>query len=122
MVKHGAQLHDRVRVQSHCVVGAGVVIEEDAFLATGVVVLTGRMMSTAARRPPPRLRRGCQIGAGVTVLPGIEIGEEAIVGAGAVVTEDVPPGAVVTGIPARQSDDGTEKTRTLRASQAPSSS
>lgn len=101
MVKHGAELHDRVRVQSHCVVGSGVVVEQDAFLATGVVILTGRIMSTTARRPPPRLRRGCQIGAGVTVLPGIEIGEEAVVGAGAVVTADVPPGVVVKGTPAR---------------------
>jgi len=102
MVKRGAELHDRVRVQSHCVVGSGVVIEQDAFLGTGVQILTGRTMSTAARRPPPRLRRACQIGAGAQILPGVEIGEAAVVGAGAVVAADVPPGAVVTGVPARQ--------------------
>jgi acetyltransferase-like isoleucine patch superfamily enzyme len=101
MVKHGAELHDRVRVQSHCVVGSGVVIEQDAFLATGVQILTGRLMTSADRRPPPRLRQGCQIGAGVQILPGVEIGEGAVVGAGAVVRADVPPGAVVKGVPAR---------------------
>jgi UDP-2-acetamido-3-amino-2,3-dideoxy-glucuronate N-acetyltransferase len=101
MVKHGAELHDRVRVQSHCVVGSGVVIEQDAFLATSVQILTGRLMTSADRRPPPRLRRGCQIGAGVQILPGVEIGEGAVVGAGAVVTDDVPPGAVAKGLPAR---------------------
>jgi UDP-3-O-[3-hydroxymyristoyl] glucosamine N-acyltransferase len=60
MVKHGAELHDRVRMQPHCVIDSGVVVEQDAFLGTDVVILTGRMMSTAARRPQPRLRRGCQ--------------------------------------------------------------
>jgi len=105
MVKHGAELHDRVRVQSHCVVGSEVVIEQDAFLGTGVQILTGRLMTSADRRPPPHLRRACQIGAGAQILPGVEIGEEAVVGAGAVVTAYVPPGAVVSGIPARQKAD-----------------
>ncbi len=100
-VKHGAEIHDRVRMQSHCVVGSGVVIEEDAFLGPGVHVLTGRMMTSEARRPPPHLQRGCQIGAGARIMPGVDIGAEAIVGAGAVVTGDIPAGTVVRGVPAR---------------------
>ena len=50
---------------------------------------------------PVRLRRGCYLGAGCTVLPGVTVGERAVVAAGAVVTRDVPPGAIVGGVPAR---------------------
>jgi acetyltransferase-like isoleucine patch superfamily enzyme len=88
-------------MQNHCVLGPGAIIEEDCFLGPGVCLLTGRTMNGAARRPPPILRRGCQIGAGAKIMSGVEIGEEAIVGAGAVVTGDVVPGATVRGVPAR---------------------
>jgi acetyltransferase-like isoleucine patch superfamily enzyme len=60
-----------------------------------------------ARHPPgegvvgPTLRRACRIGGGATLTPGVEIGEEAFVAAGAVVTRDVPARAVVMGVPAR---------------------
>lgn len=101
LVRHGAELHDRVRLQANCIVGPGVVIEQDVFLAPGVQILTGRIMTTEDRRPAPRLRRGCQIGAGVQILPGVEIGAEAVVGAGASVTKDVPAGVTVRGVPAR---------------------
>ena len=63
---------------------------------------------TMARHPEgesrkgPALRRACRIGGGAVLCPGIEIGEEAFVGAGAVVVCDVPPRAVVVGVPARQ--------------------
>ena len=49
----------------------------------------------------PRVRRGARIGANATLLPGLEIGEDALVAAGSVVTRDVPPGVVVAGNPAR---------------------
>lgn len=101
VISRGVELGDRVRMQSHCGIGPGVVIEEDAFLGPAVRVLTGRTMSTPARAATPILRRGCQVGAGVRILQGVEIGEEAVVGAGAVVVDDVPPGAVVRGVPAR---------------------
>jgi acetyltransferase-like isoleucine patch superfamily enzyme len=62
---------------------------------------------TAGRRPRgqplrgPVFRRACRVGAGAVLLPGVEIGEEAFVGAGAVVTRDVPPRSVAVGVPAR---------------------
>ena len=63
--------------------------------------------STMARHPPdeplagPTLRRACRVGGGVVLCPGVELGEEAFVAAGAVVTRDVPARAVVMGVPAR---------------------
>ena len=87
-------------MQSHCGLGPGVVVEADAFLGPGVRILTGRTMGTAPRSAPPVLRRACQIGAGARILSGVEIGEEAVVGAGAVVVADVPAGVTVRGVPA----------------------
>jgi serine acetyltransferase len=100
VLNSGVELGERVRMQSHCGIGPGVVIEDDAFLGPAVRILTGRTMS---RRPraTPTLRRGCQIGAGARIMQGVEIGEEAVVGAGAVATADVPAGDTVCGIPAR---------------------
>ena len=74
------------------------------FIAPGVMLTND---PTAGRRPPgvelrgATLRRGCRVGARAVLLPGIEVGAEAFVGAGAVVTRDVAPGAVVVGVPAR---------------------
>lgn len=51
---------------------------------------------------PVRLRRGCYLGAGCLVLPGVTVGERAVVAAGAVVTRDVPPASIVAGVPARE--------------------
>jgi UDP-2-acetamido-3-amino-2,3-dideoxy-glucuronate N-acetyltransferase len=100
-VGHGADIGERVRTQNNCVIGPDVVIEPGAFLGPGVQVLTGRTMSGSPRRPPPVLRRGCQVGAGALIMPGVEIGVEAIVGAGAVVLDDIPDSTVVAGVPAR---------------------
>ena len=79
-------------------------IEEDVFVGPGVTTTND---STMARHPPdepldgPTLRRACRVGGGVVLCPGVELGEEAFVAAGAVVTRDVPARAVVMGVPAR---------------------
>jgi acetyltransferase-like isoleucine patch superfamily enzyme len=61
----------------------------------------GRTEQRHSLRKGPTIRRGARIGGGAVLCPGVEIGEEAFVGAGAVVVEDVPPGVVVVGNPAR---------------------
>ncbi len=80
-------------------------IEEDVFIAPCVVTTNdnfmGRTEARLAAMKGPTIRRGARIGGGAVLLPGIEIGEEAFVGAGAVVAKDVPPRAVIVGNPAR---------------------
>jgi len=96
---------DRASVQTRCYLARGTLVEEDAFLGPGVTITND---DTMGRHEPDErlrgatLRRGCRVGAGVVLCPGVEIGEEAFVAAGAVVTADVPPRAVVMGAPARR--------------------
>jgi acetyltransferase-like isoleucine patch superfamily enzyme len=84
-------------------------LEEDVFIAPCVVTTNDNFMGRTERRHElrkgPTIRRGARIGGGAVLLPGIEIGEEAFVGAGAVVLRDVPPRALVVGNPARQLRD-----------------
>ncbi len=93
------------RIQSNSYITAYMLIEDDVFVAPCVVTTNDNFMGrTEARKAllrGPTLRRGARIGGGVTLCPGIEVGAEAFVGAGAVVTRDVPPGVVVVGVPAR---------------------
>ena len=94
----------RVRVQSNVYLTAFTIVENDVFVGPGVVTTND---DTMARHPPgapllgATLRRACRIGGGAVLTPGVEIGEEAFVAAGALVTSDVPARAVVMGAPAR---------------------
>lgn len=100
----------RVYLNFNCVVldVAPVEIGEGTLLGSGVQLLTAEHPVDAGSRAqglesgqPIRIGRNVWIGAGALILPGVTIGDEAIVGAGAVVTRDVPPGAKVIGNPAR---------------------
>ena len=95
----------RVRVQTGCYITAHTRIEDDVFVGPGVITTNDDTMARHPEDEPrkgPTLRRACRIGGGVVLCPGVEVGEEAFIGAGAVVIGDVPPGAVMVGVPARQ--------------------
>ena len=92
-------------MQTRCYLTTGSLVEEDAFLGPGVVLANDNTMGRHSPEEPlrgPVLRRACRIGAGTVICPGVEIGEEAFVAAGTVVTADVPARAVVVGVPARK--------------------
>jgi acetyltransferase-like isoleucine patch superfamily enzyme len=103
-VENDVRIGARVRLQTNAYITAWSVVEDDVFVAPGVITTND---PTAGRRRQgqelrgPTLRRACRIGAGAVLLPGVEVGEEAFVAAGAVVTADVPARAVVMGVPAR---------------------
>jgi acetyltransferase-like isoleucine patch superfamily enzyme len=97
--------YSRIQDQVHLV--GDMVVEEHVFIGMGVVttndnsVYIGRFGIGGGKQRGPTIRRYAVVGAGATILPNLEIGEGALVGAGAVVTRDVPPWSVVTGVPAR---------------------
>ena len=103
-VDPGVIVGERASVQTRCYLTGGTVIEDDVFIGPGVTLTNDNTMD---RHPPetklegPLLRRACRIGGGAVICPGIEVGEEAFVAAGAVVTADVAPRSVVMGVPAK---------------------
>jgi acetyltransferase-like isoleucine patch superfamily enzyme len=93
------------RIQAEAYVTAYSTLEEDVFIAPCVVTTNDDFMGRTEKRRElmrgPTIRRSARVGGGAILCPGVEIGEEAFVGAGAVVTRDVPPRVVVVGSPAR---------------------
>jgi UDP-2-acetamido-3-amino-2,3-dideoxy-glucuronate N-acetyltransferase len=110
-IQKGAVIGARCKVSSHAFICAGVTIEDEVFVGHGVMFTNDRYPRATAdgqlqtetdwRVIPTRVRRGASIGSGAVILCGITIGERVIVGAGAVVTQDLPSGAIVAGVPAR---------------------
>lgn len=93
-----------VSIQAGAYITNGTVIEDEVFVGPGVVTTNDRYLG---RRPDaallgPKLKRGCAIGANATILPGVVIGEYATIGAGSVVTKNVPEGEIWYGNPARK--------------------
>ncbi len=96
------RIGDRVNIQTGVYIPTGTIIEDDVFLGPRAVLTNDRHMGrTTHWHEPVTLKRGARIGANSVILPGITIGEEAVVGAGTVVTKDVPAYVIVVGNPAR---------------------
>src|SRR5213082_1949140 len=106
LVENDTSIGAMTKIQAHAYVTAYSTLEESVFVAPCVVTTNDNFMGRTERRHElikgPTIRRGARVGGGAILCPGVEIGEEAFVGAGAVVTRDVPPRAVVVGNPARQ--------------------
>jgi acetyltransferase-like isoleucine patch superfamily enzyme len=111
-IQKGARVGARCKISSHTFVCEGVTIEDEVFVGHGVTFINDRFpratnqggqLQTEAdwKCDATLVKRGASIGSGATILCGVTIGEKAIVGAGSVVTKDVPPGGVVAGNPAR---------------------
>jgi acetyltransferase-like isoleucine patch superfamily enzyme len=109
LVENDTRIGARTKIQANAYVTAYSILEDDVFIAPCVVTTNdnfmGRTEQRHALRKGPTIRRGARIGGGAVLLPGIEVGEEAFVGAGAVVVRNVPPRALVVGNPARQIRD-----------------
>ncbi|MFN2472021.1 MAG: N-acetyltransferase [Gaiellaceae bacterium] len=105
LVENDTTIGALTKIQAEAYVTAYSTLEENVFIAPCVVTTNDNFMGRTEQRlaliKGPTIRRGARIGGGAILLPGIEIGEEAFVGAGAVVVRDVPPRVVVVGSPAR---------------------
>lgn len=111
-IQKNARIGERCKISSHTFICEGVTIEDEVFVGHGVMFVNDRFpratneageLSTEADWTvhPTLVKRGASIGSGATILCDVTIGERATVGAGAVVTKDVPDGAVVVGNPAQ---------------------
>jgi acetyltransferase-like isoleucine patch superfamily enzyme len=105
LVENDTTIGAFTRIQAEAYITAYSTLEDEVFIAPCVVTTNDNFMGRTERRHElvkgPTIRRRARIGGGAVLCPGIEIGEEAFVGAGAVVTKDVPPRVVVVGTPAR---------------------
>jgi acetyltransferase-like isoleucine patch superfamily enzyme len=105
LVENDTTIGAMTKIQAHAYITAYSTLEEHVFIAPCVVTTNDDFMGRTERRRAlvkgPTIRRGARIGGGAILLPGVEIGEEAFVGAGAVVTKHVEPRMLVVGNPAR---------------------
>jgi acetyltransferase-like isoleucine patch superfamily enzyme len=111
-IQRGARIGNRCKISSHTFICEGVTIEDGVFVGHNVTFINDRFPRATNQSgslqsesdwkcEPTRVRRGASIGSGATLLCGVTVGEDAIVGAGSVVIRDVPPCSIVAGNPAR---------------------
>jgi acetyltransferase-like isoleucine patch superfamily enzyme len=111
-IQKGAKIGERCKISSHTFICEGVTLEAEVFVGHSVTFINDRLprATTGDGRPKTEadwncqrtlVKRGASIGSGATLLGGITIGQNALVGAGSVVTKDVPANATVAGNPAR---------------------
>ena len=110
-IQKDAQIGNRCKISSHSFICAGAVIEDEVFVGHGVMFINdlypratteGKLQTEADWKIiPTYIRRGASLGSNSTILCGISVGIQAVVGAGAVVTKNVPDFTVVAGVPAR---------------------
>jgi acetyltransferase-like isoleucine patch superfamily enzyme len=106
LVENDTSVGALTKIQAHAYITAYSLLEDNVFIAPCVITTNDNFMGRTEKRHElvkgPTIRRGARVGGGCVLLPGIEVGEEAFIGAGAVVIRDVPPRALMVGNPARQ--------------------
>jgi len=98
------RIGNNVRIQDKAHLTPGMIVEDNVFIGPCAVTMNDKypvVLNPDYAKRPPHLLEGCSIGAGAVILPGVTIGRDATVGAGAVVTKDVPDKVTVVGCPAR---------------------
>jgi len=111
-IQKGARIGKRVKISSHTFICEGVSVEDNVFIGHGVMFINDKYPRATASDGSPQteadweciptfVKQGASIGSNATILCGVTIGKNAIVGAGSVVTHDVPEGGIVAGVPAR---------------------
>ena len=109
LVENDTTIGAMTKIQAEAYITAYSTVEEQVFIAPCVVMTNDNWMGRTEQRfgnvKGPTIRRGARVGGGVVICPALEIGAEAFIGAGAVVTKDVPPRALMVGNPARHIRD-----------------
>ena len=111
-IQKGASIGKNCKISSHPFICEGVHLEDDCFIGHGVMFINDKLPRATVEGGglqtesdwacvPTYIRKGASVGSNATILCGISVGEKAIVGAGSVVTKDVPAGTIVAGNPAR---------------------
>ncbi len=111
-IQKNAKVGRNVKISSHTFICEGVTIEDDVFVGHNVSFINdkyprstnqdGSLQTEADWKVVPTLiKRGASIGTSTTILCGVTVGENAVIGAGSVVTHDIPPNSVAVGVPAR---------------------
>jgi len=114
-IQKGSKIGARCKISSHAFICEGVTIEDNVFVGHGVMFTNDKFPRATNADGSPQsdadwtvmntlVKQGASIGTNATILPGVTIGRAAMVGAGAVVTSDVPDGATVAGVPARETN------------------
>ena len=113
VIDYGCKIGNHVKIHCNCYVAQFTVIEDNAFMAPGVTIANdlhpGCEKSGECMRGP-HIKEGVQIGVNVTLVPMIKIGEHSLIGAGSVVTKDIPPYSLAYGNPARVVGDVRDMT------------
>jgi acetyltransferase-like isoleucine patch superfamily enzyme len=107
-VDYGCRIGNNVKIHCNCYIAQFSILEDDVFLAPGVIIGNdihpGCKFSKKCMRGPV-IKKGAKIGVNATILPFVTVGENSLIGAGAVVAKDVPPNSVVYGSPADRKKD-----------------
>ncbi len=103
-IDYGCKIGSNVKIHCNCYIAQFTVVEDNAFMAPGVTIANdihpGCEFSNKCMKGP-HIEEGVEIGVNVTILPFVRIGAHSVIGSGAVITKDIPPGSVVVGNPGR---------------------